>query len=214
MITSVTLIVATLASLITHNAALAQDTMQAPAPLVTHRATFVTSMGTVEIELYGKDAPLAVKNFVCLADSGFFDGLLIHRVHPGFLIQTGDPLTRDTTDRTNWGTGGESIYGAPFKDELNPVSPSFRQGYVRGTLAMANRGLNTNTSQFFILLNDAPNFPKRYTIFGRVAKGMEVIDEIAKVELVDVTPQLGGRPKKPVEIVSVDTSSADEAGGE
>jgi cyclophilin family peptidyl-prolyl cis-trans isomerase len=152
-------------------------------------------MGTIEIELYRNDAPRTVDNFVKLAEQKYFDGIKFHRIAKGFVIQGGDP--------TGTGGGGKSIYGKEFEDELNPAAPSFKTGYVRGTLAMANRGPNTNTSQFFIMLQDAPRLPKAYTIFGCVVSGLDVVDRIGAVE---ITPEMGandGRPKTDVVIDSV-----------
>jgi len=158
-------------------------------------AVMATSMGTIEIELYRNDAPRTVDNFVKLAEQKYFDGIKFHRIAKGFVIQGGDP--------TGTGGGGKSIYGKEFEDELNPAAPSFKTGYVRGTVAMANRGPNTNTSQFFIMLQDAPRLPKAYTIFGRVVSGLDVVDRIGAVE---ITPEMGatdGRPKTDVAITSV-----------
>jgi cyclophilin family peptidyl-prolyl cis-trans isomerase len=158
-------------------------------------AVMATSMGTIEIELYRNDAPRTVDNFVKLAEQKYFDGIKFHRIAKGFVIQGGDP--------TGTGGGGKSIYGKEFEDELNPAAPSFKTGYVRGTVAMANRGPNTNTSQFFIMLQDAPRLPKAYTIFGRVVAGLDVVDRIGAVE---ITPEMGatdGRPKTDVVITSV-----------
>ncbi len=158
-------------------------------------AVMETSMGAIEIELYRNDAPRTVDNFVKLAEQKYFDGIKFHRIAKGFVIQGGDP--------TGTGSGGKSIYGKEFDDELNPAAPSFKTGYVRGTLAMANRGPNTNTSQFFIMLQDAPRLPKAYTIFGRVVSGMDVVDRMGAVE---ITPEMGatdGRPKTDIVITSV-----------
>lgn len=146
-----------------------------------------TSMGTIEIELFRNDAPKTVENFVKLAEKKYFDGIIFHRVSKGFVIQGGDP--------TGTGSGGKSIYGKEFADELNPNAPSFKEGYKKGVVAMANRGPNTNTSQFFIMLKDMPTMPKNYTIFGKVIKGQDVVDKIGEV---DITPQMGptdGKPK-------------------
>lgn len=168
-----------------------------PVPVATHIATLVTTFGEIEIELYGEDAPKTVKNFVGLCDSGFYDGLLFHRVHPGFLVQSGCPKTRDTALRSEWGTGGESIWGAPFASEIDPRTPSARLGYRRGAVAMANNGPNTNTSQFFILLSDVDEWmPPTYTIFGYVPD-MAVVDAIGETDLVDVGT-MGGRPALPI----------------
>jgi cyclophilin family peptidyl-prolyl cis-trans isomerase len=150
-------------------------------------ATIETSKGTIEVVLYESDAPKTVANFVGLAEKGLYDGLIFHRVSKGFVIQGGDPSGN--------GMGGKSIYGKEFEDELDPSSPSYQAGYVKGVLAMANRGPNTNTSQFFIMLRDMPGLPKNYTIFGKVVKGLDVVDSIGAVE---ITPQMGpsdGKPK-------------------
>ena len=178
-----------------------QDDDDDPEPVVTHIVVLNTSMGEIEIELYGHDAPKTVANFVSLVDSGFYNGILIHRVHPDFVIQAGDPKTKDASLRSEWGTGGESIYGGPFADELDPKTPSYQRGYLRGVVAMANRGPNTNTSQFFVLLKDVNDWmPKSYTIFGMV-RDMDAVEDIEEVELVDIN-RTGGKPKTPIVITS------------
>ena len=149
-------------------------------------AVIETTMGTIEIELYASDAPKTVENFVKLAKKKYFDGVIFHRVSKGFVIQGGDP--------TGTGTGGQSIWGKDFADELNPQTPSYKEGYVKGVVAMANKGPNTNSSQFFIMLRDM-QLPHNYTIFGKVIKGMDVVDKIGQVE---IDPQMGptdGKPK-------------------
>ena len=172
-------------------------------PEATHKVTITTSMGKVGVELYGKDAPKTVRNFVELANRGFYNGQLVHRVIPGAIVQMGDPKTKDSTLRQQWGSGGESIYGGYFEDELNTMTPSYRRGYVEGTLAMANRWPtpNSNTSQFFIMLTDNTKLPKPmkpvFTIFGKVTSGMEVLQAIAKLDLAH------GIPRLPVRIVEV-----------
>jgi cyclophilin family peptidyl-prolyl cis-trans isomerase len=166
------------------------QTNKQPAVPQKETAVIETSMGTIECELYRSDAPKTVENFVTLAEKKYFDGVTFHRVSKGFVIQGGDP--------TGTGTGGKSIYGKEFADELNPATPSFKAGYMKGVLAMANRGPNTNTSQFFVMLRDTPSMPKNYTIFGKVTKGMEIVEKIGEVEIV---PQMGpndGKPKVPV----------------
>lgn len=184
-------------------------TAAAQDPRVTHKATVVTSAGTIEIELYGKDAPKTVENFVALASKNFYNGILFHRVITGMVIQGGDPLTRDATRRDQWGTGGESSFGAPFADELNPGAPSYQRGYVQGTVAMANRGPNTNTSQFFIMLTDNNSLPhkleKRYTIFGRVTRGLDVVQKIGQGAVAD---KQRGIPVSPISITSVTVTAA------
>jgi len=128
-------------------------------------ATIETSMGTIELELYPDDAPETVANFEKLAGDGFYDGLIFHRVIPDFMIQAGCP--------EGTGTGGP---GYKFDDEIN----SHR--IVRGTLAMANAGPNTNGSQFFIVTTDAaPWLDGKHTVFGRVTEGMDVVDKISEL---------------------------------
>ena len=155
-------------------------------------ATLQTSKGIVELELYASDAPKTVANFVGLAEQGYFNGILFHRISKGFVVQSGDS--------TGTGRGGRSIYGGRFEDELFPHAPSYMTGYVRGTLAMANAGPNTNTSQFFIVLQDAQWLPKNYTIFGRVTSGMDVVDSIGAAP---ITPVMGPNDGKPVEDIVI-----------
>jgi cyclophilin family peptidyl-prolyl cis-trans isomerase len=140
-----------------------------PAPIF---ATLETDKGAIEIELLPGDAPKTVENFRLLAERGYYNGLTFHRIVKGFMIQGGDPLGN--------GKGGESAWGKPFDDEIQKDSPLYKlgAGYVRGIVAMANAGPNTNASQFFILHKDYP-LPPNYTIFGRVVKGIEVVDALA-----------------------------------
>lgn len=135
-------------------------------------ATITTEKGPIVIQFYPEDAPKTVANFATLAKRGFYDGLTFHRVEPGFVIQGGDPNGN--------GTGGTSIYGQKFEDELNPNAPSYKEGYKEGVVAMANSGPNTNSSQFFIMLADNDTLPKKYTIFGKVTSGMDVVKQIEK----------------------------------
>ncbi len=127
----------------------------------TYTAIIETTDGTMRAELYAKDAPLTVNNFVFLARDGFYTNVKFHRIIKGFMVQTGDPQ--------GTGMGGP---GYQFEDE--PVS----REYLRGTLAMANAGANTNGSQFFIVQEDYP-LDKNYTIFGKVTEGLDVLDAIA-----------------------------------
>ena len=133
-------------------------------------AVIETSMGKIEIELFSRFAPKTVKNFVGLAEKGAYNGLIFHRVIDGFMIQGGDP--------TGTGAGGNSIYGEPFEDEF---SDSLKHT-AAGTVSMANRGPNTNTSQFFITLAPTPWLDGRHTIFGKVVSGMDVVKAIGKVK--------------------------------
>jgi cyclophilin family peptidyl-prolyl cis-trans isomerase len=133
-----------------------------------HEVILHTSKGDITLELDADKAPKTVTNFVSLAKSGYYDGLTFHRVINNFMIQGGDP--------TGDGTGGESIYGKTFEDEENNFEMK------RGMIAMANRGPDTNGSQFFIVhAQEAPWLTGRHTIFGRVTKGMDVVDAIAAV---------------------------------
>jgi cyclophilin family peptidyl-prolyl cis-trans isomerase len=133
-------------------------------------ATIKTNVGEIKIEFYENDAPKTVENFIKLATTDFYDNVIFHRVIRGFMIQGGDP--------TGTGMGGP---GYKFDDELNPETESFKNGYKRGTVAMANSGPNTNGSQFFIMHQDYP-LPNLYTIFGKVVSGIEVVDEIAETQ--------------------------------
>ena len=135
-------------------------------------ATIETDKGAIELELLPGDAPKTVENFCLLAERGYYNGLKFHRIVKDFMLQTGDPLGD--------GRGGESAWGKPFDDEIQKNSPLYKlgAGYVRGIVAMANAGPNTNASQFFILHKDYP-LPPNYTIFARVVKGLEVVDALA-----------------------------------
>jgi cyclophilin family peptidyl-prolyl cis-trans isomerase len=135
-------------------------------------ATIATDLGDIEIELHTQDAPKATTNFVELAGKGFYDDVVFHRVVPGFVIQGGDGQygKKASLDRGRVGTGGP---GYKFEDE--PV----KGDYVRGAVAMANAGANTNGSQFFICTADlSGRLPKNYTLFGLVTRGMDVVDKI------------------------------------
>lgn len=141
-------------------------------------ATIQTPKGAIEIELYPQDAPKTVQNFATLASKGYYNGLTFHRVED-WVIQTGDP--------TRTGAGGDSIFGDTFEDELNPETPSYKAGYQEGVVAMANRGPNTNSSQFFILKRATPLDPA-YTIFGKVTSGMQTVQQLQKGdELTSIT---------------------------
>ncbi len=137
-----------------------------------HVVVVATSKGDITLELDANAAPKTVTNFVNLAASGYYNGLTFHRVIPGFMIQGGDPNGN--------GTGGSSIYGAKFEDEINSTGALYRTGYKTGVIAMANAGPNTNGSQFFIMDADYP-LPPNYTIFGHATAGTDVIHAIAKV---------------------------------
>jgi cyclophilin family peptidyl-prolyl cis-trans isomerase len=133
-------------------------------------ATIQTNKGTIIFELLEPDAPRTTENFRLLAEQGYYDGIIFHRVIKGFMIQGGDP--------TGTGRGGQSAWGGRFADEINPSSEVYQHGYKAGTVAMANAGPNTNGSQFFIMHVDYP-LPPNYTIFGRVTQGQDVVNAIA-----------------------------------
>jgi cyclophilin family peptidyl-prolyl cis-trans isomerase len=163
-------------------------TNQEPAPLeeqkeqqknMSNLVTIKTSMGEIEIETYDSDAPKTAKNFKDLAQKGYYDGLIFHRVIKGFMIQGGDPLCGATQDKGQCGTGGP---GYQFEDELNSATASYKTGYKKGVVAMANSGPNTNGSQFFIMHADY-GLPNNYTIFGKVVKGQDVVDKIANTKV-------------------------------
>lgn len=145
------------------------DDSPAPSAGSSHLVTITTNLGVIKFKTYDIDAPKTVDNFIKLASEGFYNGIIFHRVIDGFMIQGGDP--------TGTGRGGP---GYQFADELNPNTGSYRQGYKKGVVAMANAGPNTNGSQFFIMVADYP-LPNNYSIFGKVVSGQEVADAIAKV---------------------------------
>src|SRR5689334_12027356 len=152
-------------------------------------ATIHTSMGDIELELFAEDAPKTVENFTKLASDGFYDGLVFHRVIPEFMIQGGCPQ--------GTGTGGP---GYTFEDEIN------QHRIVRGTLAMANAGPNTNGSQFFIVTADAtPWLDGKHTAFGQVTDGMDTVFAISGVDT-----DARDRPVEPVVMESVTVTSASE----
>ncbi len=145
-------------------------------------ATMQTNHGSIELELFDDDAPQTVQNFVKLARDGFYDGVIFHRVIQDFMIQGGDP--------TGTGSGGP---GYQFEDEFNDNK------VVRGALAMANAGPNTNGSQFFIVTADAcPWLDGKHTVFGQVTSGMDVVDAIENVDT-----GTGDKPSEDVRIESV-----------
>jgi cyclophilin family peptidyl-prolyl cis-trans isomerase len=137
-------------------------------------AVITTNKGVIEVSL-SQDKPLTVKNFGTLASSNFYDGVRFHRVIKGFMIQAGDPLSKDIASQSAWGTGGP---GYKFQDELTG-----KEQYPLGTLAMANSGPNTNGSQFFIVTaNPGVPLPPSYTVFGKVTKGLETALSIENVK--------------------------------
>jgi peptidyl-prolyl cis-trans isomerase B (cyclophilin B) len=151
-------------------------------------ATMHTNHGPIELELFDGDAPKTVENFVKLSSDGYYDGLIFHRVIKDFMIQGGCPQ--------GTGTGGP---GYEFEDEINDHK------VVRGALAMANRGPNTNGSQFFIVTTDAaPWLDGKHTVFGQVASGMEAVDAIEGLET-----GAGDRPVEDARIERMEVKSSE-----
>jgi len=155
-------------------------------------ATISTELGDIELDLFTTDAPKASQNFVDLAKKGYYDDVIFHRVIPGFVAQAGDGQhgKKAALNAGRVGTGGP---GYTFEDE--PV----KGNYVRGAVAMANAGPNTNGSQFFICQADLTGkLPKNYTLFGQVTKGMDVVDRI-----VNAPRNSRDLPDEPVAITGV-----------
>jgi cyclophilin family peptidyl-prolyl cis-trans isomerase len=156
----------------------------------SYTAIIKTSLGDMKVEFFTNDAPMTVNNFINLAQDGYYDGVIFHRVISDFMIQGGDP--------SGTGHGDYGKYpGYQFQDELNNQIP-----YSKGILAMANSGPNTNGSQFFIMHVDYP-LPYNYTIFGKVVEGLDVIDIIATVET-----GAGDKPTSDVIIETVEISES------
>ncbi|MGY5262131.1 peptidylprolyl isomerase [Lactiplantibacillus plantarum] len=180
------------------------------------KATIKTNFGDIKVQLFPKQAPKSVENFVGLAQKGYYDGIIFHRVIPDFMIQGGDP--------TGTGMGGESFWGKPFEDEFSQEVFN-----LRGALSMANAGPNTNGSQFFIVqkpqldagMSDqmkqagypeeivtaygnggTPWLDFRHTVFGAVSDGMDIVDKIAATET--------GMQDKPVKDVVIETITIED----
>lgn len=155
-----------------------------------YTALIKTNFGDIKVEFFTKDAPITVNNFITLSKDGYYDNVIFHRVISGFMIQGGDP--------SGTGHGDYGKYpGYEFEDELNNQIP-----YSKGVLAMANRGPNTNGSQFFIMHVDYP-LPYNYTIFGNVVEGIDVVDKIASVDT-----DSSDRPLEDVIISTVEISES------
>ena len=137
-------------------------------------AVFETNLGTFKLELFESQMPITTNNFIDLAEKGYYDNTKFHRVIEDFMVQGGDPLSKDDSKKARWGTGDP---GYKIKDE-------FAKGLsnVRGTIAMANAGPNTGGSQFFINVADNTFLDSKHPVFGEVVEGMDVVDEIVGVE--------------------------------
>lgn len=163
-----------------------KEIMQTPEKIT--RAIITTNKGNIEIE-FSERTPNTVANFVKLSNEKYYNGVRFHRVIKDFMIQTGDPLSKDMTNQAAWGTGGP---GYRFNDELYG-----NEKYSYGTVAMANAGPNTNGSQFFIVTaNPGYPLPPNYTVFGKVIKGMDTAEKIQNVRT--------GQSDRPVEDIIIE----------
>ena len=162
-----------------------------------HLVTLYTKFVKIQFENYDADAPKTVENFITLARKGFYNGLTFHRVIKGFMIQGGDPNCGARASSGPCGAGGP---GYAFKDELNPNTESYKAGYVKGVVAMANAGPNTNGSQFFIMLEDVL-LAHNYTIFGKVVAGQDVVEAIGEVST--------GKNDRPISEVAISSASVE-----
>ena len=157
------------------------------------KATLHTSKGDIGIELMSEAAPKTTANFTKLANNGFYAGTKFHRVIAGFMVQGGDPLTKDDAQMARWGMGGP---GYQFEDEIHAGNRN-----LPGTIAMANAGPNTNGSQFFINTADNNFLDDKHTVFGTVIFGMEV------VKAIEQTPVgANDRPLEPIAITAIEVA--------
>ncbi len=166
-------------------------------------AVLNTNKGVIEIELYKDTMPVTAGNFEKLVKEGYYDGIKFHRVIDGFMIQGGDPLTKDDSQMARWGTGGPG-YAIADEHVAGPLLSN-----VRGTNSMANAGPNSGGSQFFINLVDntgldfdKPPFTSKHPVFGRIVSGMDVVDAIGEVEV-----GVADRPVEPVVITKAEIKS-------
>jgi cyclophilin family peptidyl-prolyl cis-trans isomerase len=152
-----------------------------------------TKFGNIEIELYSDVAPETVKNFKNLAKNGFYDGLIFHRIVPGFVIQGGDPNTKDLANRNKWGTGGP---GWNIKAEFN------KNQHSRGALSMArSQDPNSAGSQFFIVLKDSNFLDGQYTVFGKVTSGIEIVDKIGSLKTDSADAPINAEEAKMIKVI-------------
>jgi cyclophilin family peptidyl-prolyl cis-trans isomerase len=147
-------------------------------------AVIETDLGTIKFELLWDDSPETSENFRLLAERGYYNGIIFHRTINGFMIQGGDP--------TGTGAGGETASGNPLPNEINRNSPLYQGLYQRGLVAMANKGAPESGSSQFFIMHQNYKLPHKYTIFGRVTEGQDVVDKIA------AAPTAGDRPLAPV----------------
>jgi peptidylprolyl isomerase len=150
-------------------------------------AVLETNQGTIEIELFTEEMPITTSNFIKLVEEGFYDKVKFHRVINGFMIQSGDPLSKDDSNKQMWGTGDP---GYKIKDEFGDV------GNNVGTISMANAGPNTGGSQFFINLANNNFLDDKHPVFGKVTSGMDIVEKIGQVATEG--------PDRPVEYVVIE----------
>lgn len=171
-----------------------RDTTQplpTPTPSAMTTAILHTNLGDITLELDTTNTPNTAENFRKLASQGFYDGTKFHRVIEGFMIQGGDPLTKDDSMKDRWGTGGP---GYKFNDEIKPTNNN-----AAGTISMANAGPNTNGSQFFINVADNGFLNGKHTVFGHVTAGYDIVEKVSHV-----ATDPNDRPLEPVVITSVE----------
>src|SRR4029077_12729962 len=170
--------------------------------MANRTAVIQTNKGTIRVELLESDAPKTTENFITLAERGYYNGVIFHRVINGFMIQGGDP--------TGTGRGGQSAWGGRFEDEIKPTTEVYRRGYKAGTVAMANAGPNTNGSQFFIMHADYA-LPPNYVIFGSIdpndAESLKTLDALGNTP---VTMSSSGEQSKPTEAVMLQSVTIEE----
>lgn len=155
------------------------------------QATLKTNLGDIVIALDTTNTPKTAENFTNLAESGFYNGTKFHRIIKGFMIQGGDPLSKDDSKQAYWGTGGP---GYQFDDEIKPTNSN-----VAGTISMANAGPNTNGSQFFINVADNGFLNGKHTVFGKVTSGYDLVE---KMSMVATAPN--DRPLEAIVINSIE----------
>ncbi len=171
-------------------------------PAAPEVAVITTTDGTIVVDFWRDVAPGTVANFLKLAQSGFYDGTAFHRIIPGFMIQGGDPLSKDPANEDRFGTGDP---GYKIKAEFND------RKHVRGVISMARSGdPDSAGSQFFLMLGDAPFLDGKYTAFGQVIKGDNVLEKIASTPIAANSRGEISKPAKRVEIKSVKVVPASE----
>ena len=166
--------------------------------MMTSTAIMSTKFGDINIELYPESAPNTVENFRQLAKRGFYDGLIFHRIVKDFVIQGGDPKTRNSTNRHEWGTGGP---GWSVKAEFN------KNKHSRGVLSMArSQDPDSAGSQFFIVLKDSNFLDGQYTVFGKVTSGMDVVDKIASLKTDTADAPIDSEEAKIIKVIANDNN--------